>query len=62
MAEYIIVTLNDSTVISAMNALSSPELIAAQSTFICWDWFNPSSTDLTDVEGMTGYIGKVQVS
>lgn len=60
--EYIIVTENTSAVRSAMNNLSGTELVSSQGTFICWHWVNPASTDLATAQGLTGYLGTVQIA
>jgi hypothetical protein len=62
MTEYIIVTINTSDIRSAMNNLNGTELVASQSTFICWHWVNPAPADLSTAQGLTGYKGTVQIS
>jgi hypothetical protein len=62
MHEYILVTINDNATRNAMNNLSGTELVASQSSFICWHWSNPAPADLTTAQGLAGYKGTVQLS
>lgn len=62
MSEYILVTVNNSTIRSEMDSYTSIELVASEENFICWHWVNPSPTDLSAAQALTGYVGTVQIS
>lgn len=62
MTEYMLVTINDPTLrLTIANTYDTIELVASESTFICWHWVNPSPADLSSLQGMTGYKGTVQL-
>ena len=62
MTAYILVTQNTSDLRTAMDNFDGTELVASQSTFICWHWVNPAPADLSSAQALTGYIGTVQIS
>ncbi len=62
MTAYIIVTVNNSTIRADMDNFDGTELVAGQSTFLCWHWVNPAPANLTSAQALTGYLGTVQIS
>lgn len=60
--EYIVVTLNTPDIIATMDSFTGTNLVASQTTFICWDWVNPTDTNLATAQAMDGYKGTVKIS
>ncbi len=62
MTEYILITAMNHAVRVAMNDLDGTELVRGTDTAYVWHWVNPAPADLATAQGMTGYIGTVQIA
>jgi len=62
MTNYIVVTTNTPEVRATMHqSVEDVELVAGQTTFLCWHLHEPTPDDLEKAQHLEGYLGIVEI-